>query len=134
MFSTAPPPGVIAAALAGLRLVDSAEGAQLCEKLHARVQEVHRGLAELGWRLPAPSTAIVPLLIGAEAEAWRLAASLREKGVLVPAIRFPTVPRGRARLRLSVSARHTPDDVNRLLWALREALQETGIRPPEPAP
>jgi 8-amino-7-oxononanoate synthase len=67
------------------------------------------------------STAIQPLLIGDNAAALAVMASLREQGLWVPAIRPPTVPAGTARLRIALSAAHQPDDVNALLKGLRAA-------------
>jgi 8-amino-7-oxononanoate synthase len=70
----------------------------------------------------APSdTPIQPLIIGANSEAVAVSSALRERGILVPAIRPPTVPEGTARLRISLSAAHSEDDVARLSAALREA-------------
>ena len=68
----------------------------------------------------ASATPIQPLLVGGNLEALRLADGLRERGILIPAIRPPTVPQGEARLRVSLSAAHTPEDVDALLAALRE--------------
>ncbi len=129
IFSTAPPPAAVGAALAGLQILASPEGAARLADLWARVAELHRGLADLGWVLPAPTSPILPLIVGAEGAALALAAALRAEGVLVPAIRPPTVPPGRARLRLTVSAAHDAADIAFLLAALRRALDRTGVRP-----
>ena len=70
----------------------------------------------------APSdTPIQPLILGRSAEALRISAGLREQGILVPAIRPPTVPEGTARLRISLSAAHSEQDVLRLAAVLRQA-------------
>jgi 8-amino-7-oxononanoate synthase len=74
---------------------------------------------ERGWRLAPSSTPIQPLLIGAAGEAVAVAEDLGRAGFLVPAIRPPTVPRGTARLRISLSAAHEPGDVERLAAALQ---------------
>jgi len=71
------------------------------------------------------------LIIGDEAEAVRVAAGLLDQGVLLPAIRYPTVARGSARLRLTVSADHTADDLTRLCRALAAAAPRSTFRVPQ---
>jgi 8-amino-7-oxononanoate synthase len=78
-----------------------------------------RRTLERGWQLAPSSTPIQPLLIGAAGEAVAVAEALGRAGFLVPAIRPPTVPRGTARLRISLSAAHEPADVERLAAALQ---------------
>ena len=109
IFSTAPPPAVAAAAAAGIRLIASAEGARRLEQLWQRADEL-----PAAWRTPAAPRAIIPIHVGAEARAVEVAARLRELGVFVPAIRYPTVARGRARLRLSLTAAHSAADLAEL--------------------
>jgi 8-amino-7-oxononanoate synthase len=75
----------------------------------------------LGWRLPESTTAIQPLIVGDNQCALALAAALDQQGLWVPAIRPPTVPVGTARLRITLCASHTEQDVERLLAALRAA-------------
>lgn len=69
-------------------------------------------------RIPEPASAIIPLIIGPEAEALRLSATLLEAGFLIPAIRYPTVAKGRARLRLALTASHTPEQIDALAATL----------------
>lgn len=133
IFSTAPPPATLGAALAGLRIAGSEEGDSLRLRLRERLHEIHRGLVDLGWLQSAPATAIVPVRIGPEADAVRLAQELREHGILLPAIRYPTVARGEARLRITASAAHSEADIQQLIEMLRRCLEITGIRPP-PSP
>lgn len=109
IFTTAPAPADTAAALAALRVVRSAEGDALVARLRAHVEQVAPGN-------PSP---IVPIVIGAEAAAVAASAALLEQGILVPAIRPPTVAPGTSRLRVALSAAHTDDDVARLVAALR---------------
>lgn len=132
IFSTAPAPPTIGAALAALAIVDSPEGDQRREHLARLRLHLHQGLEALGWPHAPPETAIVPLHVGPEPEALRLAAALREQGILIPAIRYPTVKRGQARLRITLGAFHTHDDLDQLLAALRSCLSSTGIRPAAP--
>ena len=76
------------------------------------------GARDLPWQLLDSATAIQPLVIGESNAAMDVAAALRERGFWAPAIRPPTVPQGTARLRVSLSAAHTNDDVSALLAAL----------------
>jgi 8-amino-7-oxononanoate synthase len=134
LFSTAPAPATVGAARAALGLLSTSEGADLRRALGDRIRELHAGLLALGCNLPPPAAAILPLVVGDEAEALRLAQSLSDLDVYVPAIRFPTVARGKARLRLTVSAAHSAADIQALLHALRQALHQTGIRTGHPQP
>jgi len=118
IFSTAPVPAAAAAARAGLELVQGPEGVTRAATLWQRVNEMKTELAAAGWSPHASASAILPLLVGGENEAVELSRRLRGLGFLVPPIRYPTVARGLARLRLTLSAAHTSDDVQ----ALGEAL------------
>ena len=110
IFTTAPPPGNAAAALAALRIIRSPEGDALVARLRHLVDRVAPGH-------PSP---IVPIVLGSDERALRAAAFLLERGLLVPAIRPPTVPVGSARLRVTLSAAHTDEQVDALLGALHE--------------
>lgn len=120
VFSTAPMPAQAAAAQAGIKVVESAEGEERRTRLWSLVDELKNGLIELGWQLPVVQSAILPLMVGAEAEAIALSEQLLEAGVFVPPIRYPTVARGEARLRITVSAAHSSDDIKKLLEVLGE--------------
>ncbi len=121
MFSTAPVPAQTAAALAGLEIVQSEEGEERRARLWQRVDEMKNGLIARGWKLPAVRSAMVPLMVGGERETVALSERLLEANVFVPAIRYPTVAKGAARLRLTLSADHTPADIEELLEALGDA-------------
>lgn len=118
IFSTAPVPAQLAAAKRGVELVQSNEGEVLRTRLWANVDALKNGLIQQGWKLPVVRSAILPLIIGDEREALALAECLREAGVWVPAVRYPTVARGAARLRVTVSAAHQPKHLDALLEAL----------------
>ena len=118
IFSTAPVPAQLAAAKRGVELVQSDEGEALLTRLWANVDALKNGLIQQGWKLPVVRSAILPLMIGDEREALALAERLREAGVWVPAVRYPTVARGAARLRVTVSAAHQPKHLDALLDAL----------------
>ena len=108
IFTTAPPPAEVAAALAALRVFLSAEGDSLRSRLRHHVDLLAHGH-------PAP---IIPVILGDERAALAAAATLLEEGLLVPAIRPPTVAPGTSRLRVTVSADHDVSDVERLSGAL----------------
>ena len=118
IFSTAPVPAQLAAAKRGVELVQSDEGEALRTRLWANVDALKNGLIQQGWKLPVVRSAILPLMIGDEREALALAERLREAGFWVPAVRYPTVARGAARLRVTVSAAHQPKHLDALLEAL----------------
>jgi 7-keto-8-aminopelargonate synthetase-like enzyme len=75
-------------------------------------------LRSQGWQVPGGPGPILPLLVGDEARAVELSEQLWEKGLWVPAVRYPTVKKGSARLRISLSAEHTQQDATRLASAL----------------
>ena len=118
IFSTAPSPAVSAAAFAGIKLIRSSEGAELRNRLWARVEQLRDGVVGQGWMVQNNPSVILPIVIGNEATAMAAMDQLREAGLFIPAIRFPTVARNEARLRVTVSASHTEDDVARLRDAL----------------
>lgn len=120
IFSTAPSPAASGAALAALEVIRSDEGAQRLGTLRERIAEIKSitsGAAGTGKHSP-----ILPLMIGDEARAVEVSRRLIECGVLIPAIRYPTVARGKARLRITCSASHTPEDVRTLADALKSIL------------
>ena len=119
IFSTAPPPASSAAAAAGIRLIKSQEGEDRRSRLWANVDRLKNALIAARQPLGLVQSPIIPLMVGDETAAVKLAADLRENGIFIPAIRYPTVARGKARLRLTVSAAHSHDDVQCLLGALK---------------
>ncbi|MEW5771721.1 MAG: 8-amino-7-oxononanoate synthase [Pseudomonadota bacterium] len=118
VYTTAQPPLLAAALDASLDLI--AGEAWRRERLRELVAHLREALAGLPWPLMDSATPIQPLLVGGNVETLRLADGLRERGILCPAIRPPTVPQGQARLRISLSAAHAPGDVDALAAALRE--------------
>jgi 8-amino-7-oxononanoate synthase len=125
IFSTAPVPAASAAARAAVELVQSDEGLARCNQLWSLVDQIKNGLRENDWPLSDFRSAIIPLIIGAEAEAVSAAAALRESGIYIPAIRYPTVARGQARLRLTLTAAHTSEQASKLLTTLASATRNT---------
>ena len=113
IFTTATTPADAAAALAGLRIVRSREGEALGARLRANGERLRPGH-------PSP---IVPIVLGEEARAIAVSQALLARGLLVPAIRPPTVPAGRSRLRVALSSLHTPAQID----ALAQALAALGV-------
>ena len=119
IYTTALPPSVIASSLKALEILfDSEQGTKIFAKLHQNIDTLSKGLAEKGYPVNNPPTAIFPILIGEDQKALKIAAELEQQKVFAPAIRTPTVPRGTARIRVSVSALHKPEDLERLLSVL----------------
>jgi 8-amino-7-oxononanoate synthase len=109
IFTTAPPPADAAAALAALRVLLSVDGDTLLRRLRSYVEVIAPGH-------PSP---IVPIVLGSEEAALRASEELLDAGFWVPAIRPPTVPKGTSRLRVTLSAAHQLDDVQRLSVELK---------------
>jgi 8-amino-7-oxononanoate synthase len=118
IYTTAAPPALAHALLASLDIIGGAEGAARRAHLNALIEQFRQGLRLQRWQHPASSTAIQPIIIGANDEALRVGAGLYGQGLWVPAIRPPTVAAGTARLRVTLSAAHTIDDVAQLVAAL----------------
>ena len=118
IYTTALPPAVAEAVRASLRIVRD-EGWRR-ERLRALVMQFRAGAETLGLTLATSPTPIQPVILGAAATALAASRHLRARGILVPAIRPPTVPEGSARLRITFSAAHEPAHVERLLQALAE--------------
>jgi 8-amino-7-oxononanoate synthase len=116
IFSTAPVPAAAAAATAAVRFVQTSAGEKRREKLWQLVGELNSKLKMKNEK----SSAIIPLIIGDEQKALENASGLREKNIFVPAIRYPTVARGQARLRVTLTAAHTSEDVEELCGALAD--------------
>jgi 8-amino-7-oxononanoate synthase len=119
IFSTAPVPAAAAAAKAAIQFVQSSEGERRRKHLRARVAEFQSQISNLKSQIPG---AIIPILIGDESKAVEAAAKLREQDIFVPAIRYPTVARGKARLRVTFTASHSADDVATLVRALEQII------------
>ena len=118
IYTTASPPALSCAVLASLRLLQNEEWRRT--QLWKLVAQLRAGLAGLPWVLMHSDTPIQPLLVGDNNAAVALSEGLRTRGIWVPAIRPPTVPQGTARLRISLSAAHSGQDVAQLISALHE--------------
>ncbi|MCU0691310.1 MAG: 8-amino-7-oxononanoate synthase [Polyangiaceae bacterium] len=118
VYTTAPPPAVLAASMAALRLLR--DEPQLVAQLAANAALLRNGLREAGFAVTTDPTPIVPVVLGDNARALRWAARLWELGFWVQAIRPPTVPPGSARLRITVSAAHHAQQIESLCQALAD--------------
>lgn len=118
IFTTASPPAVAHAVSSSLALIAGAEGDARRRHLDALITRTRAVLQDTRWRPIDSPTAVQPLIIGSNEEALALAAQLDARGLWVPAIRPPTVPLGTSRLRISLSAAHRFDDLDRLHAAL----------------
>ena len=107
IYSTAPPPALAHAAIASLVLIRSGEGKSLRAKLQQNIALI-----------ASQSTPVIPKALGSNEAALAAAADLEQAGFLVPAIRYPTVPRGTARLRISISAAHSAETILQLALKL----------------
>jgi 8-amino-7-oxononanoate synthase len=126
IYTTAMPPALAAAALTAVQLAQTEAWRR--QKLTALIDRFQRGAAELGLPLSASTSAIQPLLLGSADAALAAALALERQGLLVSAIRPPTVPQGHARLRITLSAAHEEEHVDQLLAAL-ETLRLPAISP-----
>lgn len=116
IYTTAMPPAVAAATLTSLKIAE-ADGWRR-EKLAELIARFRKGADQLGLKLMASETPIQPLLIGDAETAVAMSETLKSQGILVTAIRPPTVPEGTARLRITFSAAHNDEQVDKLLEAL----------------
>jgi 8-amino-7-oxononanoate synthase len=119
IYSTAPPPAVAAAAMTAVEWMQTTEGER-------RREQLWRNLAHLGEEMPQVfsggrkiQSAIVPIILGETDRALEAAERLSAQAIYVPAIRFPTVPKDAARLRITITANHTKEQITRLCEALR---------------
>ncbi len=117
VFSTASPPALAVALKESLTIIEQESWRR--EQLQILAARLRSGLAGLPWNLLPSQTAIQPLIIGENAAALNVMAKLQEMSIWAPAIRPPTVPAGTARLRISLSAAHTIEDIDRLVDGLR---------------
>jgi 8-amino-7-oxononanoate synthase len=113
IFDTAPPPAIAFAARVGIMLARTADDRRA--RLFAKTHRLRSGLRELGYSISDDETPIVPVIVGDEQRAVDLMERCLERGIYAPAIRPPTVPAGTSRLRISMRADHTDEQVDMLL-------------------
>ncbi|MFH0985990.1 MAG: 8-amino-7-oxononanoate synthase [Candidatus Omnitrophota bacterium] len=122
IFATALPPVLCEAAREALCVIE--EEPALREKLLENICGVYQGLTSAGLSIGKPESAILPVMVGDEGKATRVFERLLAQGIFIPAVRFPTVPKGKARLRVTVSAAHTSQDIAALTKAFAKAMKE----------
>jgi len=122
VYSTPAPPALSATLSASVKLIE--QGDHLRANLQSLIQYLKANLKLSKWRLMDSDTTIQPLIVGDNLEALALSEYLQTHGILVPAIRPPTVPVGTSRLRISLSAAHTLDDIKKLIAAIHQAERE----------
>lgn len=127
IYTTAMPPALAAATCASLDLIEQANDRRA--HLDLLVNRFRNGATALGYQLMPSATPIQPIMVGDNWAALALSEALEARGLLVTAIRPPTVPEGEARLRVTFSASHTLDDVDRLLHGLAECYPEEAAGP-----
>lgn len=134
VFSTAPPPALAAAARAALRIVQAEPERRM--RLFENIRRFRDGAGQggIGLRPARERTPIQPLILGSEQRALALSAYLYERGYWVAAIRPPTVPPGTSRLRITLSAAHTPPQIDGLLATLVAGLKEQASLDEKSAP
>jgi glycine C-acetyltransferase len=125
LFSTSAPPAVAAACIEALNILE--ESPELVDRLWDRTRFFKRGLQDLGFDTGQSETPITPVIAGEETKAMELSALLWEEGVFTPAIVFPTVAKGRSRVRTIVTADHTEEDLKEALDAFEKVGRKLGL-------
>src|SRR5579864_2665129 len=125
LFSSSHPPAVVAACIAAVDVLES--GQHLIDALWANTRHFKEGLRSLGFDLGRSETPITPVLCGEAPVAMQLSDLLLERGVFAQGIGFPTVPRGRARVRTIVCATHTHEQLDRALLVFEEVGTRLGL-------
>jgi glycine C-acetyltransferase len=127
LFSTGHPPSVVATCQAAFTLLDSPDGEKLLKKLWANTKFFQRRLKKLGFSTGATETPITPIHVGEGAKAFEFSRRLFGAGVYIPAVGFPTVPEGKARLRAMVTATHKRADLERACEIIAEVGRALGL-------
>jgi glycine C-acetyltransferase len=126
-YSTGHPPSVIASCQAAFALLDSPEGEKLVKKLWANTKFFKRELKRRGFRFEGSETPIIPIHVGDAVKAFEFSRKLFDAGVYAPAVGYPTVAEGKARLRAIVSATHKRADLLRAADILAETGKTLGV-------
>ena len=127
LFSTSHPPASAAACAAAFTLLDSKEGERLIKKMWSNTKFFKRQLKKRGFKFGTSETPIVPIHVGEAAKAFEFSKKLFDAGVYAPAVGFPTVAEGKARLRAIVTATHRRSDLERACEILEQVAKPLGI-------
>ena len=122
IFATALPPVLCETAREALCVVE--EEPLLRKRLWDNIHQVHQGLVRFGLSIGKPESAILPVVVGDEGKAMKIFEKLLVHRIFIPAVRYPTVPKGKARLRVTVSAAHTRQDITRLIAAFTQIMKQ----------
>src|SRR5262249_39663002 len=125
LFSNAVPPPIIHGTLKALELI--AGSSALRDRLHANARRLRAGLEGAGFTLKPGQHPIVPVMLGDAALAARMADRLLEHGIYVIGFSYPVVPQGQARIRIQLSAAHTPEQLDRAAAAFTKVGKELGV-------
>jgi glycine C-acetyltransferase len=126
LFSNSLPPVIAMAALKALELV--ATGSELRDRLHANARQLRAALENAGLKLRPGNHPILPVMLGDAALAGKMADKLLERDIYVIGFSFPVVPQGQARIRIQVSAAHTPEQLDKAAKAFGEVAEELGVK------
>ena len=118
IYTTAPPPAIAAAASAALAIIQ--QEPQRRTKLWRNREFLHNGLVAMGFQLTNTQSPILPIMVNDPELGVQMSHRLREEGVWIPAVRPPTVPKGTSRLRITVTADHSPEHLETALRALQK--------------
>ncbi len=125
IYSTAPPPAMTAAAQAAIHLIQKEPERRT--RLWKNREKMHHGLTAMGYELTKTESPILPILLKDTELALKMSQLLREKGIYIPAIRPPTVPKNTSRLRITVTAEHSLEQIDSALTAIRQIGQSLRI-------
>jgi glycine C-acetyltransferase len=125
LFSNALPPPIVMAALKALELV--AGSGDLRDRLHANARQLRQALEQAGFKLKPGEHPILPVMLGDASLAGKMADKLLEKGIYVIGFSHPVVPQGQARIRIQLSAAHTPEQLERAVAAFTRVAQDLGL-------
>lgn len=126
MFSTAMMPAASAALIEALKIID--EEPEWREKLLSNENYLRKGLQERGFNTFASATQIIPIYIGSDKNAIQFSRRLFDEGIFAPCVRWPAVEKDKARIRFTVMATHTKEQMDKLLNACGEIKKELGLR------
>jgi glycine C-acetyltransferase len=127
LFSNSLAPSLVAGAMAALEIVASDEGAELRGRLEQNTARFRAAMREAGYDVPDGEHPIVPVMLGDAALAGRMASCLLELGVYVIGFSYPVVPKGEARIRVQLSAIHTPEQIDRAVDAFVQVGRDEGV-------
>ena len=127
LFSNSLAPPIVTASLAAFKLLASGEGTALRQRLHANAAHFRREMGALGFDLLPGSHPIVPIMLGDATLASRMADGLLEEGIYVVGFSFPVVPKGRARIRVQLSAAHTQEQIELAVAAFARVGRRLGV-------